>query len=510
MYDIKNFRKENKRVLLQKLKFSHSIPPKEWFARYQFLLKPTIILTMVYLVGISAILRSNFYYIDDIARANSGYTEWEKYSRHIMVLSAYFLHADTYLTDISPLPQLLGTIFVALAGTISIYVLTEKKHFSLWYLIAAIPMGLSPYFLECLSYKYDSAVMGLSVLFAVLPLLWKTASEGKYVFVTILCMICMCMSYQASAGIYPVLVALVCFQRWLDGEPFQKTIRFALISAGSYVAGIMLFRLCIMTTLNTHASSDLPSAAAFLPSVFHTYKTFLKHYLTDFKVEWHVFIVILGFCFLYASYRTAKRSKFAALLLAVPVLILIAALSLGVYPFLASPTFYPRSMYGIGCTIALFSIFTFSRIPNLIPAKIACFLLSWAFFSFAFTYGNALYVQSQYTDYRITATIDDLMECGILDESSEKSLSITGSIGYAPSIRNMPQDFQILNRLIPITFRDSDWYWGTYGFRNYYALPYLPIAYDVNPLLMELPILVQNSNHTISSDGSLIWIDLNQ
>lgn len=477
-------------------------------SQYRFLLKPTLILAAVYLLGIFAIVRSNFYYIDDIARASTGYTEWEYYSRHIMVLFAYFMHGGTYLTDVSPLPQMMAAVFMALAGTISVFAITGKKDFSLWFLIAAVPMGLSPYFLECFSYKYDSAVMGLSVLFAVFPLLFAGASERKYTLTVLACTVCMCMSYQASAGIFPVLVVLICYRRWLDGEPLNKIIRFALVSAGGYLAGMLLFRVCIMTPITTHASSSMPSPETFLPSVIHAYKDFLKYYLSDFKPSWHVFIVILALCFLYASWWTAQRSRVVSFLLALPVLGAMAALSLGVYPFLETPIFNPRSMYGIGCTVAFFTIFTFSRLPKLLPARIACFLLSWCFFSFAFTYGNALYMQSQYTDYRITVTIDDLMDSGILDETEGKTWQITGSIGYAPAIRNMPQNYQILNRLVPVTFRNSSWYWGTYGFMNYYGLPYIPIDYTNDYTSMDLPVIVENVYHTISSDGTAILIDL--
>lgn len=483
-------------------------PLTQRFSQYRFLAKPTLLLAMIYLVGISAILRSNFYYIDDIARANEGYTQWEYYSRHLMVLFGYFLHADTYLTDISPLPQLVAILFTALAGTISIYALTNKKEFSLWYLIAAVPMGLSPYFLECISYKYDSAVMGLSVLVSVLPFLYHGASEKKYATVSVLCTLCMCMSYQAAAGIYPVFVVLLCFQRWLDGQPFTKICRFALLSAISYLAGLVIFRVLIMTPVNNHASSDLPAMDAFLPSVLSAYKKYLKHYLLDFKIEWHIFVGVLCLCFLYASYKTAKPARMLAALLSLPVLLAVAALSLGVYPFLAGPTFYPRSMYGIGCAIALLTIFIFSRLPRLVPAKAACFLLSWAFFSFAFTYGNALYVQSQYTDYRIMITIDDLVESGILEEPGIKSMRISGSIGQAPAIRHMPQDFQILNRLIPITFQDSEEYWGTYGLDNYYGLSGIDIVSKGDYWDMDLPIVAKSTYHTIYSDGNYIWLNL--
>ena len=486
----------------------NSISFGERFSVYRFLVKPTLILSMIYLTGIIAILRANFYYIDDIARANEGYTQWEYYSRHLMVLSAFFMHADTYLTDISPLPQLITAVIMAMAGTISIYAVTGKKDFSPWYLIAAVPMGLSPYFLECISYKYDSAVMGLSVLLSVLPLLFSVGSEKKYACAAVLCTLGMCMSYQAAAGIFPVLVIVICFRRWLDGEPFQKIIRFALISAAGYLAGLLIFRLLIMTPVNNHASSDLPAAGAFLPSALRAYKKYLKYYLADFKMEWHILILILGVCFLYASCRTSKRSKVLAGLLALPVLLAIAALSFGVYPFLAGPTFYPRSMYGIGCTIAFMTMLVFSRLPKLIPARIASFLLSWAFFSFAFTYGNALYVQSQYTDYRIQITIDDLLDSGILEEPGQKSLRISGSIGYAPVIRHMPQDYQILNRLVPINFQDSEEYWGTYGFMNYYGLPGIRAVSKGDYWDMGLPIIAKSPFHTIYSNGEFIWLNL--
>jgi hypothetical protein len=100
------------------------------------------------------------------------------------------------------------------------------------------------------------------------------------------------------------------------------------------------------------------------------------------------------------------------------------------------------------------------------------------------------------------------MDSGILDETEGKTWQITGSIGYAPAIRNMPQNYQILNRLVPVTFRNSSWYWGTYGFMNYYGLPYIPIDYDNDYTSMDLPVIVENVYHTISSDGTAILIDL--
>ena len=139
---------------------------KNKIGEYRFLLKPTLILSAIYLLAMSAILRANFYYYDDIQRACWGWPEWG-FSRHLSNILSKFLHAEAYLSDISPLPQLLAILIISFASVIAVYLITEEKRFSFWHFVAAIPIGLSPYFLECLSYKYDSPYMALSVLFSV-------------------------------------------------------------------------------------------------------------------------------------------------------------------------------------------------------------------------------------------------------------------------------------------------------------------------------------------------------
>lgn len=48
-------------------------------------------------------------------------------------------------------------------------------------------------------------------------------------------------------------------------------------------------------------------------------------------------------------------------------------------------------------------------------------------------------------------------------------VQVLGMIGYSPVIRNMPQNYSILNRLVPITFQGG-WWWGQAGFYQYYDL----------------------------------------
>lgn len=138
---------------------------------YKPLLRPVCIMSGVYILGISAILRANINFSDDIGRVFEGYQAWEAFSRYLSNFLSGIIHADSFLSDISPLTQLIACVLLAAASVTVLYLITGRTRFSVWEYAAVLPLGLSPYMLECLSYKYDAPYMALSVLFSVLPLL---------------------------------------------------------------------------------------------------------------------------------------------------------------------------------------------------------------------------------------------------------------------------------------------------------------------------------------------------
>ena len=181
-------------------------------------------------------------------------------------------------------------------------------------------------------------------------------------------------------------------------------------------------------------------------------------------------------------------------------------LSFGAYAFLDDPMYQPRAMYGFGVFIT-FAMLQIMTMPRMYLSKTVCIALCWLFVSFAFTYGNALYVQGMYTDFRITEAVDDLKDIDAIKDG-EVYLQVNGSIGYAPTIARMPQDFQMLNRLVPITFRGPEYVWGRFGIINYYGLynvaqnPYTDLS------TLNLPMVVDNKYHTIYADDKHVLIEL--
>lgn len=165
--------------------------------------KALLILFAVFVVGISAILRANFYYMDDSPRAALGYKQWDYFSRYLSTALATLVHGGDYLADAAPLPQILAMLIMAVSGILMGYIVYERTTFSGWELAVLSILGLNPYFLGCVSFRFDAPYMALSVLAAVVPLLCRNRNTAAYVLASGLGILAVCTSYQAAAGVSP-------------------------------------------------------------------------------------------------------------------------------------------------------------------------------------------------------------------------------------------------------------------------------------------------------------------
>ena len=486
--------------------FSKSFSPvSKLRTDYKFLIKPTLILSALYLVALSALFRANHSYIDDVYRELWGMSGWG-FSRYIPNILSVFVHADRYLSDISPLTQVLAVFIISLTGIISIHLITGEKHISIWHLIAAIPIALSPYFLQCLSYKYDSPYMALSVLFGVLPLLTRKSHWAKYALSIAVCTVLMASAYQASSGISPMLVIIIGLQDWLKGEKLSDVLKFYGLSAAAYLAGLIFYNTFLVADYDAYASTALAPLAELIPCAIANYKMYADLMLSTFDIKWLLASGAIGICFMVTAVYNSRQNRLLSAVLVILATIAMALVSLGVYPFLLNPLNAPRAMYGIGCLIAFWGIYAISHPVKWNPTKFFCFVLSWMFFVFCFTYGNALDVQADYTDFRIQAAIDDLDQCSALQSAEPLDLKITGSIGYAPAVDNLAKEFPMVEELILVMFEED--YFGEFSLKEHYGLPAFTYRVPTDEELANLPMIAESYYHTIYANDRIIWIDL--
>lgn len=473
--------------------------------RYKFIIKPFWIITIIYIIAISTIIRADFNYVDDLGRVAEGYRGWSNFSRYLSSLFSIFIHTGFYLTDISPIPQLLAVCILAISSVMVLYVYKNEKKFSAWDIIAIIPLGLSPYFLECLSFKYDAPYMALSVFASVLPLLFINKKSIIYSIVTILCTLGMCMTYQASSGIFIMLVLLLFLKKWNEGECFKKSFKFLMISSISYVVGLLVFKLFILNPVENYISTSMLPLNNLIPGTLKNLYKYFAIIKSDFKKEWIVLIALMFMSFIYIFVCNSKRKKHIAFLASVLVLGLMAILSFGVYSILEEPIFRPRSMYGFCIFISLIGV-AISTTKKAYLSKIIVTILSWTFIVFAFTYGNALKIQDEYMKFRVNLVVEDLNDIEIFVTDNIKNVQIKGTIGKTPILENMPQDYELLNRLVPIQFGGT--YWEGYYFYNYLDLKNVVQDYSKDLTTYNLPVLKDTMYHRIKGNDENILIEL--
>lgn len=471
-----------------------------------------VLLSVVYVLGISAILRADFNYIDDMGRITFGYQGWDNFSRYLSNLLSTFLHTGRYLNDISPLPQLLAACILAVAGVAAVRAVTGRAKLTVWEYAAVLPMGLSPYFLECFSYKYDAPYMALSVLAGVCPLLLYRKDWRLYLVGSIAGILVVCTTYQPAAGLFPMFVILLAMRRWNQGENLGDIFRFIGVSVAGYGIGMVFFRVVLMGPVDHYVSSELPGLTQLIPHTLSNLKRYFHLIQTDFRREWLLVILLVCVAFLYVQVRDASRNKVGAAAVSVAALGLSLLCSFGVYPVLAEALYAPRAMYGFGVWLALVAVFTVTA-QRAYWCKVVCLGLAWIFFVFSFVYGNALARQKEYTDFRIEQVIDDLTEAHLLEGEAKKTVQLHGSIGHAPFFQHMPQDYQILKRLVPVQLDgDPGWGWGGYQFTYFYGLEDRMnwTAWDTSVDLtkMNLPIVEDNIYHTIRADDEYVLIEL--
>lgn len=464
-------------------------------------IKPALILSGLFLFGISSIIRANFKYIDDYGRVLQGYKGWDDFSRYFSFGISAFIHADNYLTDISPLPQVLACILLGIAGVIVINALkVQEEKISVWQLVAVLPLGLSPYFLECMSYKYDSVYMALSVLAAVLPLAFAEIGTVTIGLASLLGTLLMLTTYQASSGIFPMLVVLWTAKSINMGEKFSAVIKKTGMAAGGYILGMIIDKMFIIREVDEYVTSSVAPVNEIITQFLNYY----NQVASDFKTWWIFLIAIIVLMYLVMFVMGSKTNSVNSSFIALFSVVFCLLLAFGSYPILQRASYYPRAMYGFGVFIALISVAAVSYNKSY-PARFFAVAMSWTFLVFSFSYGNALYEQGKYTDIRVEAVVNDLIDLDIMNSGEPVKVQLMGGIGKSPVIRNIPQEnYTILDRLVPKTF-DEGWKWSEFYFYNYFGLN---ITKATSLEKLELPVLKKTPYYTIKGEGNNLLIEL--
>ncbi|MFM0778985.1 glucosyltransferase domain-containing protein [Streptococcus suis] len=451
------------------------------------------ILFGIYLLGISALLRANVYYNDDNWRFSGGSRGWDDWSRFFTERSSIYFFWGKFAVDVSPYSQILAVAILALVGILLLGLLYRRKVFTIWEVVALMPLGLNPFFMTNLSFKFDAPFMAFSLLAAVFPLVFRFASARWYVLACFLGSLLVLTSYQASFGIFPMLVILLLLRMWQEKGWHQELVDFFWQSLLGYGAGALYFYLVVMIVDPRRVYLD-----ASLPPLSEIPEFLLKNYTAYFSKVWDGFtplwlistLVIFGS---FLVYFISKKRNLLGFSFSLVSLVLMLLLSFGFYPILVEPQLNNRAMYGLVVVIVLCGLVIVEQGGRPV-FRLPILVLAYSFFIYSLVYGNSLTVSKDYKDFRYQLVYEDLSHLPQVKNKETVDVYFPGKIPVPPALKK-----QFL--AYPMLAISHNEYWDRR------MLSHLPTVKTIKGIPdTQLPMLVDTYYHTIYGDDKMIII----
>lgn len=461
------------------------------------------------IVSYSAILRANINYLDDMWRAWYGYYGFV-YQRYISGFLAFLVHSFIpFPTDISPLPQLFAALILAIGGYMLTVVLVGPGRQKWYAYIPSLLLGLSPYFLENFSFKFDAPYMALSISVLIFPFLFRK-NNLAFLFTSILSTMVCAMTYQSSTGVYILIAATIVLFDWMDGKEFKQIFHFAINAIIGFCFALIFFKAVFVTPNNSgYVTTTMLSLSEIFPGILRNLKNYWTLIISDYQGSIFTFFVVMLCILVFVGALQKKKNhhRCSQLFFVILWLLFVCIFFVGVYLVLEKPLYRARGFTGFGCLLAVIA-FTAIHLQNKkglrTLAVLVAILLTYFCTTFALAYGNVLADQKQYTHFRESAIMQDISEHLPLD-SGEYLLHVEGNIPYvAPTEQNTRRQLPLLVRLMSDDVGHG--VWETFG------LKYKGLQFDEersNQTVFskdELPLLVDTSLHTIYSDGEKILV----
>ena len=421
---------------------------------------------VLYAIALFALIRGDIYYVDDLQTSIKDIT-WNHFSRYLGTFMLNDLATfGKAAVDSSPLLQIMGVILVVASSLILIYLI--RKKFDLIGVLASLPLGLSPHFLQNLSYKFESLFMCVALFLAIVPFLFKE-NRRIFVVVSIISLILMFMTYQAANGTYIILSLYFAFSAYfLEGRNFKQSAVFLVICVANLIIATLIYKFAIAEPVSEYIIAYTSDKAFPLDRLFVGVWANLCAYLTtifnDLKQTPYIWLIAL-MCVLFVisvAIRT-NRPTIATIFATIAFLIFGICLSYGLYLVLEKTIFEPRVFYGFNALIAIISIANSSRsdfsqshtIHKFLHFTSATIAVITAYFliSFANIYGNALKKQDEYLDFRAKLLLQDLGNK--VPQGAMINLKI--HLGYSAVTKRFAEKYGGISRLVP-KVAENDWF----------------------------------------------------
>lgn len=455
----------------------------------------------------------NYPYIDDILRQRQGIANFiAHYARYFSEYASWTFQGNRHLTDMGLTTHILSAIIMSLTACVVLYILNSNKYISWSSTIASIIIGINPWFLEVLSFRFDSPYICLSVLVSVMPYIFLKNDKKLLFFLTsVFAIILMCNSYQASSGIYIITLLSIIFLNLIQGKPFLGEIKSTVIAAMAYTTG-MLFYLIQMRfnpqLLERGDHTKISSLNKLVPTMAENLTVFKDTVRNQLANVW-LYLIIIALIILILQSINVREKKFLKHLLYTSFYLVMGFIfSYGVY-IAVSTTLAddrPRYIYGFGFLLSL--VLIISGILH-ISSKIkilritAVTLLVYYLFSFSLTYASTLSYQKNEFENQSILLADDLSDVGT---EAVTTVYINKFLKNSVVYENTKINYPILDDLVP---NNELLYWPNFLWFN--SITHLDINFqpkDTSDLGEEYQLVLSKKFYDIFKKDDELFIHM--
>ncbi|EGO9003107.1 PcfV, partial [Enterococcus faecalis] len=427
-------------------------------------------------LAILSIGNVNFPYIDDNARQIGGMTDFGKtYARWGSEFGSWLIQGSRHLTDMGLTSHIITALVLSLASMIAVYTLNGKK-LEVIPSIMSTMIGLNPWFLQCISFRFDSPFMAASILFSLIPFLWWKKNNIIFLGVSIISIFLMNNTYQASSGIYIIIVLILSLRSFLNGKglPYFKIVN----SATAYLLSMFLYLIelkLVPTVIKSSGESIFPNTSE-LPNVVsaNICKYFNEIYIQSNKL-WIVLTMIVFVLFFVSSLIKTKENTWISAILVLTFIIIASVLSFGIFIFYSKSIAgdAPRYIYGFAVFISMCLIVMTNKLEvryiDVFSTIISC-MLAYYILTFSFVYSATLNYQKESFSSQSSNLVNDLKS---IVTPNRKKVYFNTLFKNSSIYNNTLANYPIISRIVP---PNDGLYWPNYVRFNTYSMLSIDIA----------------------------------
>jgi hypothetical protein len=398
---------------------------------------------------------------DDLARSVVGSYGWVDNGRYLsnVLMRALELGASREV-DIAPIPQLLAVLALAYAGVLLV------RRFAITSLplgiLVALPLGTQPFFLQNLSYRFDSVTMATALLCCVGAVAMRNRRWNGWLWGSV-ALLASFNLYQPAFNVFLVLVVFELAFEITQECPTRALVRLAGFRFLQAAVACIAYKLFFTTGIKDwvaghgemiHSVDALPvvgtNALKFLGYMRDALGARIASILLIATILAALPMIALALRRLWRDQKLSMLDRWlrSIILMFWPALGLLAAI--GPMLLLVDPVFAPRVFPAIGALIAaalISAAHAAQRVERLRPIPYvtggACLIVSSIT---AGVYSSASSEQTAFED-RIASTMqDDLAQ--LKTSTHLSNYVLVGSAGYAPATQHAISQFPLAGQLI--------------------------------------------------------------